>query len=147
MDTDGVYVYYRDPVDTDWILMQEKTTNDYFTGINAYRDAGDVVYISQGLPQTVDTFDLLVKPCRVPQHLISDYIASHAEELNLYPSNVVLDVAVGQMLLSASEGEARMSLQLEQSFDLKTWIDAGDVVDWVLPMDTNTLFIRVRAEP
>jgi hypothetical protein len=58
----SVYVYYRDAVNTNWTLMEEKTTNDYFTGINAYRDANNVVYISQGLPQTADTFDLLVKP-------------------------------------------------------------------------------------
>ena len=69
MHSVGVYVYYRDTMATNWALMEEKTTNDYFTGINTFRDANDVVYISQGLPQTSDTFDLLIKPCRVPQHL------------------------------------------------------------------------------
>jgi hypothetical protein len=57
----AVNVYYRDTVDTGWVLMTEKTSAEFFTGINAFRDEIDTVYISQGLPQTSDTFELKVE--------------------------------------------------------------------------------------
>lgn len=82
INSSGVYVYYRDLVETNWTLMDKKTTNDFFTGINAYRDAGDVVYVSQGLPQTTDTFDLLIKPGRLHwfiQRFVFDYTRFYAD--------------------------------------------------------------------
>lgn len=76
------------------------------------------------------------------------YVRTHGENFDLYPSNVVLDVSVGQMLLEIIEGEARLSLQLEQTDDLTTysWTNAGDAVEWVLSVDTNKQFFRVRSE-
>lgn len=82
-----------------------------------------------------------------PDDWIPDYITANSETFDLYPSNVVLDVAVGQMLLETISGEARLYLQLEQSEDLQTWTNAGDYVEWILPVDTNKQFFRVRSEP
>ena len=79
----------------------------------------------------------------------TDYITNNSETFGLYPSNVVLDVAVGQMLLTTTNGEALLSLQLEQSSDLisNSWTNAGDAVEWVLPVDLNKHFFRVRSAP
>jgi hypothetical protein len=57
------FVYYTDPAcGANWYSVAEKTTNDYFTGINCYRNdaTGAVVYVSHALPQGVDTFSVLV---------------------------------------------------------------------------------------
>lgn len=52
-------VYYRDT--GLWSEMTEKTTNDYFTGINCYRDDGTNVLVSQGLPQWSDRFEIKLR--------------------------------------------------------------------------------------
>lgn len=61
----GYNVFYRDAVDTEWTAMAEVTTNDYFTGANCYLNNGTNVLVSQGLPQTVDSFQLKVVPRNV----------------------------------------------------------------------------------
>ncbi len=63
----------------------------------------------------------------------------------LYSSNVVLDVAVGQILLETDGGNASLNLQLEQSGDLQVWTNAGAVLEWVLPVDGEKKFYRVRS--
>lgn len=55
-DSTPYSVYYRDT--GAWALMTEKTTNDYFTGINCYRDDGADVLVSQGLPEWSETFQI-----------------------------------------------------------------------------------------
>jgi hypothetical protein len=52
-------VQYRDT--GSWSSMTEKTTNDFFTGINCYRDETNVVYVSQGLPQNSDQFEIKLR--------------------------------------------------------------------------------------
>lgn len=58
--TDDAEVYYRDAVDTEWVLMDEKTSLDVFSQINCFRNAGTAVYVNQGLPQTVDAFQVKI---------------------------------------------------------------------------------------
>ncbi len=74
-------------------------------------------------------------------------VESHSELFGLYPSNVVLDVAVGQMLLETAGRNATLSLQLEQADELGTWTNAGEKVEWQLSVDEAKKFFRVRANP
>jgi hypothetical protein len=76
-----------------------------------------------------------------------NYIKENGEQFDLYPSNVVLDVAVGQMLLQVDvgSGNAVLGLQLEQSDDLVSWTNAGDQVKWELSVGSEKEFFRVRA--
>jgi hypothetical protein len=76
---------------------------------------------------------------------IVDYIANHGSTFELYPSNVVLDVAVGQMLIETAGGTASLTLQLEESDDLVTWSNAGPSKVWSWPVDGEKQFFRVRA--
>ena len=85
----------------------------------------------------------------LPDSWIPDYVVANGETFGLYPSNVVLDVAVGQMLLTTINGEVQLSLQLEQAVDLvnDSWTNSGDAVEWVLPVDPDKQFFRVRSSP
>jgi hypothetical protein len=74
-----------------------------------------------------------------------DHIRSHGRDFDLYPSNAVLDVALGQILLETSGTTARLSLQLRQSEDLSVWTNAGDVLEWTQPVGEGTHFLRVRS--
>ncbi len=74
-----------------------------------------------------------------------DHIRANGAEFGLYPSNAVLDVAIGQILLETVGGHAILNLQLEQSDDLSTWTNAGEAVEWVLPVNGSKQFFRVRS--
>ncbi|MBN2161594.1 MAG: hypothetical protein JXR25_12515 [Pontiellaceae bacterium] len=76
---------------------------------------------------------------------VVDYIANNPSTFSLYPSNAVLDVAIGQMLVDATGGNATLSLQLEKSDDLTTWTNAGDAVEWTIPVDGDVQYFRVRS--
>ena len=76
---------------------------------------------------------------------IRSYIQSNHETFGLYASNAVLDVAVGEVLMNAQNGQAKLRLQVEQSNDLQSWTNAGDTVEWSLPLDGNKKFFRVKA--
>ena len=58
----GVYVFYSDPGSPVPQQMIEKTTNDFFNGLNVFRkDIGQhVVYVSQAFPEYHDTFQVMV---------------------------------------------------------------------------------------
>ncbi len=75
-----------------------------------------------------------------------DYIRNNGGDFGLYPSNAVLDVAVGQILFETAGGNATLSLQLEESDNLVTWTNAGDAVEWIWPVDGEKKFFRVRSE-
>jgi hypothetical protein len=77
----------------------------------------------------------------------ASYITDHPESFSLYPSNVVLDISIGQMLVSIIDNEARLSLHLQTSEDLQTWTNAGHTSEWAIPIKTNKQFFRVRSEP
>jgi hypothetical protein len=75
-----------------------------------------------------------------------DYIGANGNDFGLYPSNIVLDVAVGQILLETVGDNATLNLQLKKSDDLITWTNAGDVVEWVIPVGDEKQYFRVRSE-
>ena len=84
--------------------------------------------------------------------LVSDswivpYVTNNPSAFGIDFSGGYIDVAVGQMLLETTNGQAQLSLQLEQSDDLITWTNAGDAVHWTMGVETNVQFFRVRAEP
>jgi hypothetical protein len=66
---------------------------------------------------------------------------------NISVSDDIVDVAVGHMFLQTTNDEAHLSLQLEMSEDLTTWTNAGNAVNWVIPVETNQQFFRVRSAP
>ncbi len=53
------------------------------------------------------------------------------------------------MLLITSNGQAKLSLQLENTEDLtlNNWTNAGDAVEWALPLGEEKEFFRVRSAP
>lgn len=58
----GRTAYYRDSVDANWTALSEITTNDYYDGGNCYRNEGTNTLVTQGLPQTVDQFQIKLVP-------------------------------------------------------------------------------------
>ena len=93
----------------------------------------DKTEVDYGLSPTTDSSGLVT------------YIQNHDHTFGLYPSNVVLDVATGQMLLETVGNNAMLQLQLEESDDLVTWTNAGDAVEWVRPVNGDKKFFRVRS--
>jgi len=77
----NTYVYYKDATLTNWTTVIEKTTNDYFTGINCFRNdaTGAVVYVSHGLPQAVDVMQIMVT---------TNYVAYPVETIGIYTVNI-----------------------------------------------------------
>ncbi len=75
-----------------------------------------------------------------------DYIRNNGSAYDLYPSNSVVDLAMGQSAYVVSNGTATLWIQLKKSFDLVNWTNAGDAVFWQLPVESsNTFFYRVDA--
>ena len=72
-------------------------------------------------------------------------VQNQGETFGLYTSNAVLDLAVGQMALETVGSNAMLRLQLEQSDDLQSWTNAGDAVEWSLPVGDEKKFFRVRS--
>lgn len=73
------------------------------------------------------------------------YVQQHGDRFGLYPSNAVLDVAVDQLLLGITNGEAVLRLQLQQTTDLVTWTNIGSAVEWSAGTPTGAIYYRVRA--
>ena len=82
-----------------------------------------------------------------PDGWITDYIRANGTTFDLYPSNAVLDVALGQLLIETAGGTATLRLQLRQTDDLVTWTNAGAAVTWQIPIDAARQFLRVRSAP
>ena len=74
-----------------------------------------------------------------------DYINANGSDFNLYASNVVLDVALGEILMDVIGTEATLSLQLETSEDLQSWTDAGETNVWSWTVGEEKKFFRVRS--
>ncbi|MGB0578384.1 MAG: InlB B-repeat-containing protein, partial [Limisphaerales bacterium] len=83
----------------------------------------------------------------VADNWVTDYIHNNGTTFNLFPSNAVLDVAMGQMLLETSGGNATLRLQLLQSADLITWTNTGTQIIWQMPVNGTTRFFRVSSGP
>ncbi|VGO22030.1 InlB B-repeat-containing protein [Pontiella sulfatireligans] len=130
-----VMATFSDDADDDGLTNTEEAalgTNpwDADTDSDGFDDAFEV---SKGWNPTIDDSD------------VADYIGANGDEFGLYPSNVVLDVAVGQMIIETSGGSATLSLQLEESEDLVTWTNAGPPEVWSWPVDGEKKYFRVRS--
>jgi hypothetical protein len=54
-----------------WSALTEKQASDIFTDINCYRDDTSVVYVSQGLPQQSDSFQIRIRRSRsIPKFFV-----------------------------------------------------------------------------
>ncbi len=93
----------------------------------------DKTEVDYGLSPTADSSGLIT------------YIQNNDQTFGLYPSNVVLDVALGEMLLDVIGAEATLSLQLETSDDLNTWSNAGPAQVWSWTVDGEKKFFRVKS--
>lgn len=79
--------------------------------------------------------------------VVRNYIRDRSDTFGLYSSNVVLNLAAGQMLLQVQSGEARLQLQLLQSDNLIHWTNAGNAVEWTRPVAPGQKYFRVQAKP
>lgn len=93
----------------------------------------DAFEVAQGLSPTNDN------------SAIAAYIANRDATFGLYPSNVVLDVAVGQIALGIDGSNTVLSLQLIKSDGGSVWTNAGGIVDWNQPTGGNKKYFRVRS--
>ncbi|QHI68109.1 InlB B-repeat-containing protein [Tichowtungia aerotolerans] len=118
-----------------------KNTNEWAVGANPWMantdgdDYDDLFEFNNGLSPTRDSAPFI------------SYIRDNPDTYGLYSSNAVLDVAVGQVALGIEGTTARLRLQVEKSEDLVTWTNAGDVVEWTLPVGGEKQFLRVRSAP
>ena len=74
------------------------------------------------------------------------YIESNPSVFDYYTSESVGDLAMGEMMVGVSNSAVNVHLQLMTSSDLMIWTNAGDSVEWSVPV-TNKSFFRVRAQP
>ncbi len=81
----------------------------------------------------------------VPDEALADYVQQHSQRFNLYPSNAVLDVAVGQLLLGATNGAVSLRLQFQQTTNLETWTPIGEPLEWSADAPAPVQFFRVRS--
>ncbi|VGO17037.1 hypothetical protein PDESU_05631 [Pontiella desulfatans] len=93
----------------------------------------DAFEFAQGLSPTRDSSAFLT------------HIQDNPETYGLYPSNAVLDVALGEMLMDVAGTEATLSLQLETSDDLQSWSNAGPAQVWSWTVDGDKQFFRVKS--
>lgn len=116
-----------------------KNTNEWAVGANPWMadtdgdEFDDLFEFNNGLSPTVDSSPFLT------------HIQDNPDTYGLYSSNVVLDVAFGQVAMDIEGTIARLQLQMEQSEDLITWTNAGSVVEWTMTVDGEKKFLRVRS--
>jgi hypothetical protein len=84
-------------------------------------------------------------PLTIDNSAVAAYIQNNDDTFGLYPSNVVLDVALGEILVDVAGTEATLSLQLETSDDLNTWSNAGPAKVWSWTVDGEKQFFRVKS--
>lgn len=73
-----------------------------------------------------------------------DHIRANGQDFGLFPSDVVLDVAVGQLLFEVTGGNTTLSLQLQESTDLINWNNSGDPVNWTRAVNAAQKYYRIR---
>lgn len=74
-----------------------------------------------------------------------NHIHENGGDFDLYPSNAVLNVAMGEMLMEVDGTVASLNLQLETSDDLTSWTNAGPAKVWTWTVDGEKKFFRVRS--
>lgn len=116
-----------------------KNTNEWAVGADPWMSDtdgdsfDDLFEFDNGLSPTRDSAPFLA------------HIQDNPEAYGIDASNGVVDVAVGQIVLDIDGATARLSLQVEQSEDLVTWTNAGDAVEWTMPVGDEKAFLRVRS--
>jgi len=134
-EAQSVTATFSDDADDDGLTNTEEATlgtnpRKADTDDDGFDDKTEVDY---GLSPTIDSSGLV------------KYIENNDSTFNLYPSNVVLDVALGQVLLDVVGTEAALSLQLEASDDLQSWTNAGPAKIWSWTVSGEKKFFRVRS--
>lgn len=134
----GAHEYYSTSIDNDsddlsdwdevWVYRTNPSVED---SDNDGTDDGDEV--SMGLDPAVNNTSMLTA------------IVDNPDLFGLYTSNAVLDIAVGQMALQTAENNATLQLQLECSDDLQSWTNAGEAIEWQMPVGDEKKFFRVRS--
>ena len=137
-----VNTYGTDPLvadtDGDGLPDSVEVANTYGTDPLVADTDGD------GFSDGAEVNDLGLNPTNNNSAII-DYIKNNGGTFDLYSSNVVMDVAVGQMISSVSNGTISLDIQLESSDNLITWTNAGGVIHWDMPVNSGSRFFRVRS--
>ncbi|MDA3924770.1 MAG: hypothetical protein PF904_08745 [Kiritimatiellae bacterium] len=134
-ESQTVMATFSDDADDDGLTNTEEAS----AGSNPWKkdtdDDGfdDALEVAKGLSPITDDSDLVT------------YIQNNDDTFGLYPSNAVLDVAMGEMLLDVVGTEAALSLQLEASDDLQSWTNAGPAKIWSWTVGGDKKFFRVRS--
>lgn len=118
-----------------------KNTNEWTVGADPWMADTDGDSFDDGFE-----FNTGLSPIRDSSAFLT-HIQNNPETYGFYTSNAVLDVAVGQVALNIEGATARLQLQVEQSEDLVIWTNAGEAVEWTMPVDGEKKFLRVRSGP
>lgn len=78
---------------------------------------------------------------------ITQYIRNNGDIFDLYPSNVVLHVALGELLIDTDLEDVFLTLQLMQSQDMANWSNILPAVDWQLPLEYSNRFFHILSSP
>ncbi len=97
-------------------------------------DFDDGFEVSIGLSPTNDSSSIIT------------YILNNQPDFGLFTEEQLGALAVGDMMISCSNANAYLWLQLMKSDDLVSWTNAGDAVEWSIPAGDKEFF-KVRAEP
>ena len=61
-----------------------------------------------------------------------------------YAKESLIDLRPGSTMIEVENGQATLSMELEQSSDLESWSEIGDAATMVVPADTDTKFFRFK---
>ncbi len=129
---------FSDDADCDGLL----NTNEWAIGTDARNRDSDGDHFDDGF-EVAHGYSPMVSDAA-----ITDYIRTNGTNFDLYSSNAVLNVAIGEILAYITNSSVNLSLQLQQTSDLNgTWSNAGPHVEWSIPVDGEKQFFRVRVEP
>jgi hypothetical protein len=75
-------------------------------------------------------------------------VTSDPASYSLYTADSVQDLNMGAMMVQASGNMMQLNLQIEQTDNLASniWNNAGEPVEWKLPVSNNVAFFRVHAQ-
>ena len=115
-----VFVFYKNISNDNYSLMTEKTSDDFFNGIDAYRTnlSENIVYISKGFPQTSNEFYLKVVP------VLSTNFAGSTTDFTTTDISSITNL----VLENSSYGKINFSesVNLSVGGDLNTYINISD---------------------
>jgi len=71
-------------------------------------------------------------------------IKSNPTRYNLYSINDIKDLRAGSTMIAVENGEATLSMELEESADLETWTQMVDPATMTIPAGTDNKFFRFK---